>query len=619
MALASSLGALCSVAALAILFAAFGCRLLRWSKIAFQNSTENLLLGAALGVITFEVILSLVAYTGKWQLGIGATLALMFIVAIPEARSVSRDLRVAFRLANRSRTELALASAVGVLLLLQGLAAMAPLTGSDALHYHFPAARFYLTEGFHPDFFLVHSFLLGQSHQLILTGLSLGSEKLAMALLYLGGVLAAAATACVVQRVALPVWAWLAALAFLLTPIVFWQMTSSGAPDVWMAFFATMAVLCIAGYRQQPRAGLALWAGCLAGAVAGAKYSGCIIAAALALAFLWEARSFRSLSFFFGGSLCAGIWPYARNFYWTSDPLFPFAIRWFAPQNVNQFTLASLLLNTGVSRHSSMLRFLTSPFFAASDPARPGFFQYFTPLCLVFAPLVVVAVRNTPLWRVLILVWITSGLGISLTTDMARFLLPVFPIALAASFAALARLHESRWRLSRVFSLATVGVTLVMGASGFLLYERDALACSLGRISREQYLRQHAPDYERIEFVNRTLAEEGSNEKALVFLRHIYYLNVPFVYGDPGASWGIDPEKLQTPEAWLAFFHQQHIRWVVRSPEYPESIAGPLRQLENSGNLIPQAEAQTMDFTGKRMEGVKRSTSTVVLRVQDHL
>jgi hypothetical protein len=202
---------------------------------------------------------------------------------------------------------------------------------------------------------------------------------------------------------------------------------------------------------------------------------------------------------------------------------------------------------------------------------------------------------------------------------MARFLLPVFPLALAASFAALAALYESRWKLSQVFSLVTAGLTLVMGAGGFLLYDRDALACSLGRISQEQYLQRHAPDYERIDFVNQTLAGEGGNEKALVFFRHVYYLNVPFVYGDPAASWGIDPEKLQTSEAWLTFFRQQHIRWVVRSQEYPEPIAGPLRQLENSGNLIPQAQAETMDFTGKRMEGVKRSTSTVILRVQDHL
>src|SRR5207253_2909803 len=130
---------------------------------------------------------------------------------------------------------------------------------------------------------------------------------------------------------------------------------------------------------------------------------------------------------------------------------------------------------------------LVFPFFGSFDAARPGFFQYFTPLCLVLAPLVVVAVRNAPLWRVLIVVWIASSLGISLTSDVARFLLPVFPIALAASFAALAAFQESRWKFSKAFFLATVWVTLTMGAGGLLVYERDALACSLGRISREEY------------------------------------------------------------------------------------------------------------------------------------
>ena len=618
MALASSAGALGCVAVFAILLVLFGCRLLRWSKVAFPNPLENLLLGAALGAVTFEALLSLVAYTGKWRLGVGAALAVLLIVGIPEARRVSQEFRAAFRLANRSRIELTLAAAVFLVLLLQGLASMAPLTGSDALHYHFPTARFYLTEGFRPNFFIVQSFLCGQSHQLILAGLALGSEKLAMGLLYVGGLLAAAATACVVRRLTSPVWAWVAGLAFLLTPIVFWQMTTSGAPDVWMAFYVPIAVLCIASFREQPRPGLAVWAGYLAGAVAGAKYTGCIIAAALALAFLWEARSFRSLSFFFGGSLCAGIWPYARNFYWTNDPVFPFAVHWFAPHNVNPFTLASVLLTTGASTHSSTLKLFTFPLFAAFDAARPGFFQYFTPLCLVFAPLVVLAFRNTPLWRALTLVWITSSLGIGLSSDMARYLLPVFPIALAASFAGLAWLRESRWKFSKALSLATVVVVLVMGAGGFFVYERDALAASVGLLGREEYLRQRAPDYERVEFVNRALAAEKSPEKALVFFRHVYYLNVPFVYGDPNGSWGVDPERLRTPEAWLVFFHQEHIRWVVRSPEYPEAIAGPLRQLQDSGDLVPVSEAQTTDFVGKRIEGVRQSSLIVLLRVQDH-
>jgi hypothetical protein len=617
MALVRSLGALAGVAILGLLFVSFGRRLLRWTKTPSLSLVEDLLLSAAAGVVAFEVGVALVSYTGKLRIGIGVLLILVFVAAIPETRGVFRDLAVTVRGANRSPIEKALAAMVFLVALLEGMSAMAPLTGSDALHYHFTTAQFYLKDGFRPNFFVVHSFFFGQSHQLILTGLSLGSEKLALGLVYLGGVLAAGAAACVARRWAPPAYGWLAALALLVTPVVFWQMTLSGAPDVWMAFFATVAVICIASYREQPRVGLALWAGVLAGAVAGAKYTGCVIAASLGLAFLWEARSLRPQMLFFGGALCAGIWPYARNFFWTGDPFFPFGVRWFTPDNINHFTLAAVMLNTGASRHTGALKFLSLATFAAFDPARPGFFQYFGPLCLVFAPLVALAIRNTSLRRAVAIVWLGSSVGIALTSDTARFLLPVYPIALAASVSSVARLRESSWKLAKTLSLATVGSVLLMGIAGLLIYERYPLAVSAGLMSREEYLQQSAPDYERAEFVNQALVGKGSSEKALVFFRHIYYLNVPFVYGDPGGSWPIDPEKLESPEAWLALFHRENIRWVVRSPEYPEAVAAGLSQLERAGALASVVEGQTAEFVGKRIEGVKRTTPIVILRVQD--
>src|SRR5208337_1274550 len=107
--------------------------------------------------------------------------------------------------------------------------------------------------------------------------------------------------------------------------------------------------------------------------------------------------------------------------------------------------------------------------------------------------------------------------------------------------------------------------------------------------------------------------------KTLVFFPHVYYLTVPFICGDPAGNWGIDPEKLHSPEAWLAFFRREHIRWVVRSPEYPDAISAPMHRLQASGKLLPFAEGQTTDFVGKRMDGVKRPASIVILRVQDGL
>jgi len=102
-----------------------------------------------------------------------------------------------------------------------------------------------------------------------------------------------------------------------------------------------------------------------------------------------------------------------------------------------------------------------------------------------------------------------------------------------------------------------------------------------------------------------------------VFFRHTYYLQAPFLYGDPNASWAVDPERLKTPEAWKAFLKSQNIRWIVRDPEYPEAIAEPLVRLEQAGNLMPIAQAELSEFEGMRILGVRKMRLVVILRITE--
>src|SRR5713226_7679957 len=53
----------------------------------------------------------------------------------------------------------------------------------------------------------------------------------------------------------------------------------------------------------------------------------------------------------------------------------------------------------------------------------------------------------------------------ALSTQMARFLLPVFPIALALAFSGAAAAVEKGWRLVRAGCFATLGVFLVFCAA----------------------------------------------------------------------------------------------------------------------------------------------------------
>jgi MFS family permease len=474
-----------------------------------------------------------------------------------------------------------------------------------------------LQSGFHPDFFLSHSFFTGQSHLLILAGLALDSSQLAMGLLFLGGVLSAVAAASLVRRWTNRQWALTAALTFLLTPVVFWQISSAGAPDMWMAFFVTVGVLVISRSHNSPSASQALLSGALAGAVAGAKYTGCIIAASMAVAYLWESRSLRKLLLFFLGSLISGVWPYARNFVWTGDPMFPFLLRHLSPGKINGYTLASCLADTGAGQHITFPQILKFPFFAAIDPQHMGFWQFLGPLILCFAPLLILAARNTAAWRVTLIVWMLGALGTGFSSGMSRFLLPLLPSALAGTFAGVSQLAGRGWRTARYISAATIGSFFLFGAVGLLFYDRAALLVAAGIAKRDEYMRARVPEYEITEFVNRVLSGKEAGGKTLVFMRDVFYLRIPLLYGDPYASWAVDPSKLHTPEEWRAFFQTHNIRWVVRSPEYPPSIAAPLIQLETTRQLSPIARTETSDFQGSRVFGQRQSVVVTILQVND--
>jgi hypothetical protein len=199
---------------------------------------------------------------------------------------------------------------------------------------------------------------------------------------------------------------------------------------------------------------------------------------------------------------------------------------------------------------------------------------------------------------------------------MTRFLLPILPIAIAAVLAGVAQLKPDGWTFTRYVALGTVCCFLFVGAAGLLVYNRSAIAEAVGVTSREEYLRQHAPEYEKVQFINEVLGGKDLEGKTLVFLRHVYYLRVPFVYGDPAACWAIDPSKFQTPEAWETFFKNEGIRWVVRSPQYPRVIATPLQELEDDGELVPVAQTEIADFHGFRILDERQSVPVVILRVK---
>jgi len=625
MGLAGSLCALCGAVVICILAAGVGCLLLRWLRVEINSDTEHLLFGVVIGVAVLEAALFLSQFGGHIQLTFLAVLSVSAFASVAELTDILRRLRnIAIRAWNDSLANRLLGCATLFVLSIEGLSSMAPITGSDALHYHFTAEVAVLRNGFVPNFFILHSFLTAQGHLLILLGLAFHSEKLALALLYCGGVLSATATACLVRAWSDRRYAWLAALAFLVSPVIFWQMSTAGAPDLWIGLFSAVGVLGIAKISENRSAGLAVVCGLCAGIAAGTKYTGCIVAVSLLLVFLWEARSVRLVLIFIGASLGAGIWPYARNVIWTGDPIFPFALKWFPVEHVNNHALAALLADTGASTRLGLWQILKFPFLAMIDQKHLGFWQFFGPLCLIFAPMFLFLVRRNALWRASLVVWVASAIGIGATSGMLRFLEIVFPVALAASIAGVASLRARGSRATGWLAITTVAITLVMGFAGMVVYVRPALAAGLGLVSRERYLQEYCPDYATTQFINNaieTLSVSGdgvdAGGKTLIFLQHLYNLRVKFIAGNPDGSWAVDPDQLHTVESWKAFFRENGIRWVARAPNYPPSLAAGLNELEAQGVLVPVMHGDVSELSGMRIFNQRKVLPIVILQVKD--
>ncbi len=605
---------LCSALAFSILlFCGLGAAFLRILKITNFSSFDTLLFSAATGTILLELAVSAGELAPSIRTGILIAVALAALLALAGVRATLAVLQQVLRkLRGLGGIERLFAALFLLVLVLQGFASLAPLTGSDALHYHFTTQALYLAEGFHAPWSLLHGFFCGLSHQLILAGLALGSAQLAQGWLFFGGALGALATLRLVQLWVGGVWPWLAALAFALTPVTFWQTTAAGAPDIWMCTFVPLCLLAILQARVNSSSKFIVLAGMLAGAIAGTKYTGLIFAAALLVALLFAFRSAGHGSvakgwLFFACATSVGIWPYARNWLWTGDPLFPFLFSrtQHAGPLFNATAVSSILLDTGTSHVFSLWTLLKFPLFAAVDQSHLGPWQLLGPLVLVFAPFAIWQCRNNAEGRIVLLVWFLGALGIAATSAMSRFLLPLLPVALGTSLAGIALMTERRWRVLRALSLLIIGGFIFAGFSAMVVYSRAAWSVVAGRITTESYLLANSPDYQRTQFLNREVERLGQPGRALIFVHHLYYARVPYFNGDPEGSWEMNPLLLDSSAAWARLFVRHRIRLVLKSPEYPRALAASLARLENDGLLRPCASGEVESFSGNRLQGAR--------------
>jgi hypothetical protein len=619
MAILNSFGWLMTVLLVGLICVAFGARVLKLFRVSVAGVLERTLLSAGISFGLLQLAVFALLAEGWLRRGtLGILFCVMTISAGAEWKIISElsgEARKFFAEAKQSRLSFALVLAIACVLTLGAFMAMAPPTGSDALHYHFPIPSMWLHNGFGPIYQIVNSFGVGQAHMLIAFGLALGSDHIAMGFIFLGGAFSAAALYVLARNWMSLERSLIVTLVFLISPIAFWQMTVAGSPDIWMTFYAMVAVLAAARGITLRSVRWAALAGFLAGAAAGSKYPVWIIPATLAIAFLVECRSFWLATVSSLAAFAAGLAPLIRNALWTGNPFFPYASNLFPPRVMNTFALSETLSDTHrMVGHEGIIGWAEYPFRVVLDGQAYGVGHYFGPLVLVFAPLLLMAYRPAPLFRIAAWVWAAMFLLNQATTQMGRFLLPVFGIALAITFAGVESFSKIGRPFVRLMCNASVAVFLIVGAGAFAAYGKDFLPVSVGLESREHFLEREAPNYQETSFANRVL--DGKPGATLVFFQHLYYLKMNYVVGDPASNWNLYSEQYATPEAMLGWLRKYDVRWILKLTDYPDAVNDALERLESEGILRPVATAQVEEFEGWRIDGEKIRVGTSILEVR---
>jgi hypothetical protein len=619
MALLNSFGWLAAALLVGLISIPFGRLALRGIGVTIPGALERVLLSAGISFAILQIVVyAMLAEGWLHRSTMCIVLGAMALAGCREweiFRELFRGAREFYFETRKTRLSSAVVLAILAVLVLDGLMAMAPLTGSDALHYHFTVPMRWMHDGIAPLYDIITSFGVGQAHMLIALGLALGSDHIALGIIFLGGVFSAASLYVLARRWMSFERSLMVTLVFLLSPMMFWQMAVGGSPDIWILFYANLAILAASRGITLRSLRWAAVAGFLAGAAGGSKYPALVIPATLVIVFLVECRSFWLAMTSSLAALAAGVWPLIRNARWTGDPFFPYASNLFKPHTMNTFTLARTLTDTHKgAEHQGFLDWVEYPFRMILDGNNFGVGHYFGPLVLILAPILLVAYRPTPVFRAAAWVWAAVFLSNQATSQMGRFLVPVFGIALAISFAGVESVSKLERPILRWVCSGSIALFLLFGAASFAAYGADFLPVSVGLESREHFLLRMSPNYQEVSFTNRVL--EGKPGKTLVFFRLFYYLRVNYVMGDPSSNWHLYPEDFSTPQGMLKWLHANDVRWVVEVQEHPSSVRAALVGLETEGALLPVALSQAEDFIGWRIAGEKRQVSVRILEVR---
>ncbi len=288
-------------------------------------------------------------------------------------------------------------------------------------------------------------------------------------------------------------------------------------------------------------------------------------------------------------ALATGVFPLLRNFLWTGDPFFPFLTRWMGRVPVNEFGLESLQTGRPLERvfHAAVSYFV---FPGCDDRKRRGlwlgtlFWPHRSGLSAA-ADLLQLESRGSSGWPPRCAAACSSPMR-------SRRKQPdtCSPLILSLSHWLFS---ERPWLPVKEGAYVRFGCAATLAVFGLFCLASDTFMQRIFCPSRWAWkARSHFSTGWRLTikprmFVNSAMAQRKG--KALIFFRHSIIASSLRERGSPLHPGSMNPAVLTDPQTLLAFLKEQDIRWVVKSPDYPEALASVFEECEKEGLLVPEA------------------------------
>ena len=478
-----------------------------WLPVAWLDRTRRLAVGERLmAAFVLGCLFNYfyIFFVGPFRLdlyAVGGEALLLLIPALVGWRAMARDgalaaiAGVAADLC-RTRLELVLGLAAGLLGLATFLQGLAPPNDYDSLMYHLSMPLFDVERG-HVEFVweraLHHAFFPAFTSNLSRTALVLGDGGTAQLFHGLLGLMGGLGAAMLAHRMGgSRAVALFAALIFLSTRMVIWQM-GSAETDTPLGALSMLVLLVYLAWRQEGGWRLAALFGLTIAAVALTKLTGLAVAVILGLVMLYDVFFKHRMTFAQAAvgptvaMLC--LLPHLIKVYLaTGNPVYPAVNGLFNPEQPNRLAGLTELYGTG----RGLIDLLIGPWTVSVMPM-----HYYdgmvlgAPVFLALAPLLLLApTAERRRWGVpLFFIALFFPLWFFGMSQQVRFLGPILPVlaAIAAAGVHAAWRASEGWKPLRPALWAGVGVLGVNQAMFAGIYALLRLPVAVGLMTPAAY------------------------------------------------------------------------------------------------------------------------------------